>query len=245
MIGRSVPSTVLVGALLTPLGGPAHRKTEAANEHYLAGELDLALAGYTEAQVAAPEAAELHYDIGNVLYRQADYAGAAEAFERALVSAGPGLQPRVAYNLGNAQFRQQEYSKAAESYRHALESVPGDADAKRNLELALRALEQQSRSKSEPQPSPPEQANEPKQNEPQDPQQGQGSPAPESSPGAGQGASPSPRPEPTAGGAAETSMTPEQAARLLDGAAEAERAARQQEAERAARAGDPAREKDW
>jgi len=236
-----------VAALLTPLGGPAHRKAESGNEHYRAGELDLALADYTEAQVDAPEAAELHYDIGNVLYRQGDYAGAAEAFERALGSAGPALQPQAAYNLGNAQFQQQEFSKAAESYRRALEAVPADADAKRNLELALRALEQASRSKPESQPGQPEsqpkQQQKPPQNEP--PQSGPGSPSPAPSPGAGPGASPSGRPEPAGGSAGETAMTPEQAARMLDGVADAERAARQEEAARAARATDAAREKDW
>ena len=32
--------------------------------------------------VEAPEAPQLYYDIGNVLYRQGDYEGAAEAFTR-------------------------------------------------------------------------------------------------------------------------------------------------------------------
>ena len=237
MIVRSVPTTVLLASLLTPLGGPAHRKTEQGNEHYLADELDRALAAYTEAQVAAPDAAELHYDIGNVLYRQGDFPGAAEAFERALVSAGPELKPMAAYNLGNAQFRQQEFAKAAESFRRALEHAPGDRDAKRNLELALRALEQQPPQGEGPQPE--EKEDGPPQEQPQPPQpqqedekgpQGAPSPSPSASPGPGRGSSP---------------MTPEQATRLLDGAADEERAAKREEAARAARGGERSREKDW
>jgi tetratricopeptide (TPR) repeat protein len=251
MIALAVPMAVLAASLLTPLGGPAHRKTEEGTERYLAGELDRALAIYTEAQVAAPDAPELHYDIGNVLYRQGDFAGAAEAYERALVSAGPALKPLAAYNLGNAQFRQEEFSKAAESYRRALEFAPADPDAKRNLEIALRALEQQQ--KSEPQGRPdadegnqeqqepqsggdkgnPEQQEQQKQQE-QKRRENERDQDQQQQPGEGEG------PSPTDG-----SMTPEQAARLLDGAADAERAARKEEAERAARVGDRSREKDW
>jgi tetratricopeptide (TPR) repeat protein len=245
-------TSLLLAALLTPLGGPAHRKTESGNDHYLAGDLDLALAQYTEAQVAAPDAAELHYDIGNVLYRQADYAGAAEAYERALATANPALRPFAAYNLGNARFQQKEYSKAAESYRRALEEVPSDADAKRNLELALRALEQQSKSESKPDSNKDKDKDkdkDSKQDEQQQQQQqkddGKGpgpSPSPSAEPQGGDSKPKKPQPSPRPGAG---QMTPDQAARLLDGAADSERDAKKKEAERLAHGGDAAREKDW
>jgi Ca-activated chloride channel family protein len=235
-------STLVLAALFESLGGPAHRKTATGNRHYDAGDLERALAAYTEAQVDAPDAAELHYDIGNVLYRQADFEGAVEAFERALASAGPALRADAAFNLGNARYRQKEFAEAVEAYRRALEARPADGDAKRNLELALRALEAQSRQepekqdgeqKPEPQPPPSPAPSDAGQPSP-DP-----SPKPQPSPGGGAGPSPSPRP-------ADGSMTPDQAERLLDGAADAEREARQDEAARAAsRAGDARREKDW
>jgi Ca-activated chloride channel family protein len=133
----------LLAAVLSPLGGTAHRKTEEGNRHYIDERLDEALRSYTEAQVAAPDAPQLFYDIGNVLYRQGDYAGAEELFQRALSAAPPELVPDAAYNLGNARFRQEAYDEAVEAYRRTLEARPDDADAKRNLELALRQLQQQ------------------------------------------------------------------------------------------------------
>jgi Ca-activated chloride channel homolog len=234
-------TTLLLSALLTPLGGPAHRKTESGNAHYLAGDLDQALAQYTEAQVAAPDAAELHYDIGNVLYRQADYAGAAEAYERALATANPALRPLAAYNLGNARFQQKDYSKAAESYRRALEEVPSDADAKRNLELALRALETQPKSAPKPDSKKDDSKQDEQQQQKEQQQQPQQRPSPSPTPGPPGGGGKKPQPSPRPGG----QMTPDQAARLLDGAAADERDAKKKEAERLAHAGDQAREKDW
>ena len=86
---------VLMLAVLLPFGGSAHRRTAEGNAHYLDGLYDEALRAYTEAQVDAPEAPQLYYDIGNVLYRQGDYEGAAEAYTRALLSVVPVPNPRL------------------------------------------------------------------------------------------------------------------------------------------------------
>jgi Ca-activated chloride channel family protein len=77
---RALASGILLAGILAPLGGTAHRETEEGNRFYDEGSFEDALRAYTEAQVAAPEAPELHYDIGNVLCRQGDFKGAAEAF---------------------------------------------------------------------------------------------------------------------------------------------------------------------
>jgi len=150
IVTRWIPA-LLLSALLAPLGGTAHRKTEAGNRQYADGEYGEALRNYTEAQIAAPEAAELFYDIGNVLFRQNDYQGAADAYSRALLSAPAPLVPGAAYNLGNARFEQKKYREAVEAYQRALRAAPQDADAKRNLELALLALEQQQKQQQQQQ----------------------------------------------------------------------------------------------
>ena len=133
----------LLAGLSTLLGGEAHRRTEKGNRLYLKGEQEPALTEYQKAQASVPEAPQLHYDIGNVLYRQENWAGAAEAYEHALGVAGPELSARAAYNLGNALFHDEKYDEAVKAYTRALRGVPGDGDAKHNLEMALRALEQQ------------------------------------------------------------------------------------------------------
>jgi len=198
MIGRSMLAGLVATALL-PLGGSAYRMTERGNEHYSDGRYADALRAYTEAQVDAPETAELYYDIGNVLYRQDDYEGAAEAFTRALDGASPGLVGPAAYNLGNSRFRQQDYQAAVEAFERALLADSTDMDTKRNLELALQALERQRR----------QQQGEDEEEEPPEEPEDQPSPEPP------EGEPPPPEPE--------AQMTPEQAERMLDGLEEQER----------------------
>jgi tetratricopeptide (TPR) repeat protein len=134
---------ILAAGLSTLLGGEAHRRTEKGNAEYLKKQNDAAMLEYQKAQAVIPEAAQLHYDIGNVLYRQENWAGAAQAYQSALAAAGPDLSQRAAYNLGNALFHDEKYDEAVKAYTRALKGAPADADAKHNLEMALRALEQQ------------------------------------------------------------------------------------------------------
>ena len=133
---------VLLAGLSSLLGGEAHRRTEKGNALYLEGENEPAISEYQKAQTKVPEAPQLHYDIGNVLYRQENWSGAAEAYEHALGAAGPDLSARAAYNLGNALFHDAKYDDAVKAYTRSLKAAPQDGDTKHNLEMALRALEQ-------------------------------------------------------------------------------------------------------
>ncbi len=54
-----------------------------------------------------------------------------------------GLQGSAWYNLGNALFGTGKYKDAAEAYVQTLRINPADREAKQNLELALRKLQQQ------------------------------------------------------------------------------------------------------
>jgi Ca-activated chloride channel family protein len=216
MIGRSI-LVGLVAAALFPVGGNAYRKAEQGNERYLSGLYEDALRTYTEAQVDAPESAELYYDIGNVLYRQGEFEGSAEAFTRALADAGQELVGPAAYNLGNARYRQQSYEEAIEAFEQALAADPADLDAKRNLELALRALEQQRRQEQQgeeqQQQEEPEEQEQPQSEEEEQPEEPAQQPEPEPQPPEGEEQEPAP----------EGQMTPEQAERMLDGLEEQER----------------------
>jgi tetratricopeptide (TPR) repeat protein len=244
---HSVVAAVALAALSLPIGGAAHRKAEDGNRKYEEKAYDDALRAYTEAQVAAPEAPELHYDIGNVLYRQQNFEGAAEEFSRALLSAPPTLSPSVAYNLGNALYRMEKYDDAAKAYRRTLEAIPSDRDAKRNLELSLRAAEQKEQQKKNPQ-----QKQDPKQEQNKDPkQQQQQKPssgddqrkdekpkAPEPKPG--ENRKPSDKERQPAGG-----MSPEDARSLLDSLGEQEKAALRKKAERRVPQEEQGPEEDW
>ena len=226
----------LLAGLSTLLGGEAHRRTERGNALYLKGQNEPALSEYQKAQTVLPEAPQLHYDMGNVLYRQENWAGAAEAYEHALGVAGPDLSSRAAYNLGNALFHDEKYDEAVKAYTRALKGAPQDGDAKHNLEMALRALEQQ---KKEPQQKPNQQKQDQKKDEKQ-----KTSDAGDKKPDDGksqQGDTKDQRkqPEPKPG-----EMSPEEAQQLLDRLGDQEK--KNLKHEQARRPKDPdIPEKDW
>jgi len=234
---RSV-ALVLLAGVSGLLGGEAHRRTEQGNAKYLEGENDAALEDYQKAQAVAPEAPQLHYDLGNVLYRQENWAGAAEAYERALGAAGPNLAPRAAYNLGNALFKDEKYDEAIKAYMRSLKAAPQDADAKHNLELALRALKEQ---QQQPKPQPKDQK---KQQDQDKQQQGQGGGDKKNPEDKGQqsgnesGKDRQKQPKPG-------EMSPQDAAKLLDRLNDQERQNLKREAARQGKADEPTPEKDW
>jgi tetratricopeptide (TPR) repeat protein len=240
MTSRTFGAALLAVSLL-PFGGSAHRKTEQGNSQYLDGMYEEALRSYTEAQVDAPEAPQLYYDIGNVLYRQGDYEGAAEAFERALLSAPQDMLSMSAYNLGNARYRLQEFKEAVDAYQRSLKEDPADFDAKRNLELALRALQQQRQQQQQQDQQQDDDGEEQQQEQPQkngsDQQNGEqqerssGDQEQQPAPGKQE-----PQPE---------RMTAEQAARLLDNLSEHERESLRLQALEQVHGASRTREKDW
>ena len=244
MTVKTLIASLVLSAVLAPFGGNAHRKTEQGNVDYEAGEYENALKNYTEAQVDLPESPELYYDIGNVLYRQGDPEGAAESYTRALLTAREQLVPLAAYNLGNARFAQQDYKEAIKAYQRALRAEPGDVQAKRNLELALRALQEQPR-QQKPSPGDSEQ-NEPQEQEQQQGQGEQGEQDEEQEQPGEQGQDPEDQQRQT-GSESDTEADPqrmsqEQARRLLDSLKDQER----DELRRLRTTGpEPAREKDW
>jgi Ca-activated chloride channel family protein len=237
-VTRPIAIALLAG-VSSLLGGEAHRRTEKGNTLYLEGENDPAISEYQKAQAKLPEAPQLHYDIGNVLYRQENWSGAAEAYEHALGAADPDLSARAAYNLGNALFHDEKYDDAVKAYTRALKGKPQDGDAKHNLELALRALELQ------------EQQQQQQQQQQKDPEQQKQDQKPESG-GEGDDKKPkddkSPKgdpkdqdkkPEPKPG-----EMTPEEAQKLLDRLGDQEK--QNVKHEQARRPKDTATpEKDW
>jgi tetratricopeptide (TPR) repeat protein len=232
---------VLLAGLSTLLGGEAHRRTEKGNTLYLEGQNEPALSEYQKAQAAIPEAPQIHYDIGNVLYRQENWAGAAEAYEHALGAAGKDLSARAAYNLGNALFHDEKYDEAVKAYTRALKGVPQDGDAKHNLEMALRALEQkqqQQQQQNQQNQKKPEQQKEQQKPQPGDEGKDDKKPKDEKAPQADpkdHGKQPEPKPG---------EMTPQEAQNLLDRLGDQEKQnVKHEQARRPKDGGTP--EKDW
>ncbi|MCP4659741.1 MAG: tetratricopeptide repeat protein [bacterium] len=98
-------------------------------------------------------------------------AGRGEAqglLEAASERGGRELAPRARYNLGNARMLAGDLRGAIEAFKQALRLDPGFQDAKFNLELAQRLLEEQL---PEPEPQDPEQDDQEQQQDEEDQQQ--------------------------------------------------------------------------
>ena len=95
------------------------------------------------------------YNHGVTAYRSNDFAAAATTFEQATAAPDRPLQAKALYNLGNAQYRLGQavepqsleqaipvFKKSLQAYERALASNPKDADAKFNLDLVKKKIEE-------------------------------------------------------------------------------------------------------
>jgi Ca-activated chloride channel family protein len=144
---RAAAALLAAAAGLAAAAAPARAATAAAlveegNRLFEAGRHDDALKLYTQAQLQAPDAPEIHLDIGNVFYRKGEMEKAREAYARAFSAADRKLAGAARYNSGTADLSAGDLKGAVRAFREALKMDPDDADARRNLEVALRMMQQ-------------------------------------------------------------------------------------------------------
>jgi tetratricopeptide (TPR) repeat protein len=202
-------------------GGPARRGLRELK----AGRFDEALRDLAKGRADFPGASVVPYDEGLAHLGKGEADSAAARFQEALRLRGDQPREAAAYNLGNLAMRGKDFAAAVRSYKEALRLRPGDRDAKRNLEEALRQMRQANPEQRKSPPSggagPP---TPPGKDRPQ-PSQGSG----------GRGQAPPPR-----GSAG--AFTKEEAEQWLD-ALESERRARRQEGK--GRSGEETGNRDW
>lgn len=98
---------------------------------------------FRQATIAAPDDPRWRYDLGLSEARAGQFEGALGNLETSGRADDPEIAGAALYNAGNVHYAAGDFAAAAESFREALLRRPDDADAKRNLELALRQLMQQ------------------------------------------------------------------------------------------------------
>ncbi len=136
--GGSERGSILDEVLLRP-----RRETAKGRREYRRGNHPEALAAFERAAAARPRDPALAFNVADGLYKKGRYDEAATLF-RALGSDPAGaLAVPSRFNLGNSLYQKRDYRGAVGAYRDALRVAPGDADTRRNLELALRALKEQ------------------------------------------------------------------------------------------------------
>ena len=177
--GMLVAGAVVLICLLACGPTPA-QVNNSGHEPYLEGDHGTALESYQDAQVRAPESGEPHYNSGNALYRTEEYKEALQSYDESLRYAGGELRSRGFFNRGNTAFQQEQYPEAVEAYEEVLRMNPDDADAKHNLELALRRMSPEDEQQQEEQQDEQEEEDEEQeQEEEQDQEDEQGAEAQE------------------------------------------------------------------
>lgn len=131
----------------------------AANRAYRRGDYARAAERYRSAlDRAADDAPRLRYNLGTSLLQLGELNAARGQLGAALAAQSPELRARAFFNLGNAHARDdsadrvESLREAIAAYRRALLLDPDDDDARWNLELAMRRLEEE-RSQGLPGPS--------------------------------------------------------------------------------------------
>lgn len=122
----------LVGTARADAGATAFQK----------GEWDKARDAYERYVAEHPEDPKGIYNLGTALHKTNELQPAMRALQQALASPDPKLRARAWFNLGNTQAKGGDLEAARDSYRMALRQDSKDRDAKLNLELIDRLLEQ-------------------------------------------------------------------------------------------------------
>lgn len=165
-----------------------YRTNRDGNQAFQQKEYEVAQQKYDEAQKLAPGDPRIAYNQGTVATARGNAQDANAAYDRALQTADGTLRRNTWYNRGVTALQQREWPQAVKSFGEALKLDASDAEARRNLELAVRQLQRQQQQqpqqqqnqkpqqqpkqgqRPQPQPQAGKGEKEPQQQPPQDPQ---------------------------------------------------------------------------
>jgi tetratricopeptide (TPR) repeat protein len=123
---------------------PFHEHVEKGNRKAKEeGAATEALGHYGEAARVSPGSPIPDFNRGIVLSREGQVEEARDAFLGAAAAEDSKVAADALYNLGNTLLEAKQFEPSIEAYLQSLDIDPADADARRNLEIALRRLEEQ------------------------------------------------------------------------------------------------------
>jgi Ca-activated chloride channel family protein len=129
------------------------RLTQEGRGEFERGNHPAALQAFEKASQSRPDDPAAKFNLADGLYKNGKLDEAAAIYE-ALGASGSRLAPEARFNLGNTRFQKQDFAGAAAAYKDALRLKPGDRDTINNLEMALRALQQQKQDEQKQQDDP-------------------------------------------------------------------------------------------
>lgn len=139
---------VLAALCFLAVGSPVFadsfkKEISKGNEFYREGKYEEAAKHYRSAEIDRPGSPVAAYNLGTALVTGKDYEEALPKLGEAASKLSGSEQAQAHYNIGNGLFGAGKFEEAIGAYKRALEINPSDRDAKYNLELALKMLEEQ------------------------------------------------------------------------------------------------------
>ena len=113
-----------IALFMSACGQTPDQVNNSGNESYMSSDYAAALDAYEGARERVPKSGELHYNVGNAMYRIEEFEESLKEFDEALLYAMGGLRSRALFNRGNAAFRTREYAQAVEAYKEVLRMNP-------------------------------------------------------------------------------------------------------------------------
>lgn len=148
---------------------PFHQHVENGNLSAEDGKTDDALARYGAAGKENPASPIPDFNEALALAKGGRVDEAKGAFAAAEASSDPKIASAAHYNHGNLLLQQKDTPGAVDQYLQSLDLDPSNADARRNLEIALRRREEEERQKQQQEQNP-QQKNDEQKDEKGDPQ---------------------------------------------------------------------------
>ena len=134
-------------ASFRPVGGD---EAMAGRDFYLTGDFEQALDKFEEALIKAPEDPLISLALGETLFQLERYEEAGVEFERALdLTDDSSVKAEALYNRGTSRLAAGETDLAIEDLMSSLQWNPDQSDARHNLEIGLRRLEQEQQQEQE------------------------------------------------------------------------------------------------
>jgi len=152
MIGSKQQAAIFFAAIMLLVtstfahGASVGSENKKGNQLFDEGKYEEAEKAYLNAEVESPGRPEVLYNLGNALIKQQKFDQALQSLRKSSEEGDKGLQEYSWYNSGNAYFESGQYEEAVKAYTKALRIDSTDVDAKHNLELALKKMEEQKQS---------------------------------------------------------------------------------------------------
>jgi len=166
---RLVRLAPLVGLLAVGWLDPVYDRSAEGIEAYGEENYGLSLGSFLEAQREKPDDPLLSFNVAAALSRLGRNEEAIGAYEAA--AADPRLEPAALYGAANDCFRMGKLPEAAELYKRSLRADPSDEDAKHNLELVNKLLDQMEQQQQDQQQQDQQQQDQQQQDQQQQDQQ--------------------------------------------------------------------------